>query len=183
MPFDPAVRTLASALAGIAMAFCGCSMQPDYSIKVTTGDNVELEVPITSAPVLNTGDEAVRVVDFRFVPLSKDQVKAMGYMFKVKFLGGNRPTSVVVDDVSDQPILNVIEDPAPKLFDTDYWIGNSPPYNPADEHVNWVSILDNGVRVFRFTVKLKDGTTHVLYLPLLMPASTKQMFRTQLGIK
>lgn len=183
MPHAAAVRTLASALAGIALAFSGCSMQPDYSVKITTGDNVEMEVPITSSPVLNTGDEAVRVVDFRFVPLSKDQVKAMGYLFDLKFLAGNRPTSVVVDDVSDQPILGVIDDPTPKLSNTDHWVGSSPPYNPADEHVNWVSLLDNGVRVFRFTVKLKDGTTHVFRLPLLMPANTKQMFRNQLGIK
>ncbi|HEY5079568.1 MAG TPA: hypothetical protein VII43_06955 [Opitutaceae bacterium] len=183
MPQAPAPRILAVALAGLTLSISGCLLQADYSIKITTGDNVVMEVPVTSTTMLNTGDEAMKVVNFRFVPLSKDQQKAMGYLFEVDFLGGNRPTSIVVDDVSDQPILNVIEDPAPKLFNSVHWVGTSKPYNPADEHMNWVSSLDNGVRVFRFTVKMKDGTTHVLRLPILMPANTKMIFRAELGIK
>lgn len=182
MYHNRAHRILA-ALAGLTLAVSGCVMQPEYSIKITTGDNVVMEVPVTGSTVLNTGDEAMKIVNFRFVPLSKEQQKAMGYLFDVEFLGGNRPTSIVVDDVSDQPILNIIEDPAPKLINTVHWIGNSKPYNPADEHMNWVSSLDNGVRVFRFTVQLKDGTTHVLRLPILMPANTKLIFRAELGVK
>ena len=37
--------------------------------------------------------------------------------------------------------------------------------------------------VFRFTVKLTDGTTHVLRLPIVMPVNTKAVFRNELGIK
>jgi hypothetical protein len=181
MPHVP--RSLAVGLAGLTLAISGCSMQPDYSIKITTADDVVMEVPLSAKTVIDAGDEAMKVVNFRFVPLSKDQQRAMGYLFEIDFLGGNRPVSIVVDDVSELPILNVLKDPAPKLVNSVHWVGTSNPYNPADEHMNWVSTLDNGARVFRFTVLLKDGTTHVLRLPILMPANTKLIFRSELGLK
>src|ERR1700685_1287489 len=103
MAHDPASRTLAALLGGLTLAVSGCLIQADYSIKITTGDDVVMEVPLGAKAQLNTGDEAMKVVNFRFVPLSKDLEKAMGYLFELQFLGGKRPTSVVVDDVSEAP--------------------------------------------------------------------------------
>jgi len=37
--------------------------------------------------------------------------------------------------------------------------------------------------VYRFTVLLKDGTTHVLLRPIFVPAPMKDFIRSQLGIK
>jgi hypothetical protein len=178
-----APRTLAVALAGITLAVSGCLLQATYSIKITTGDNVVMEVPVTASAQLHAADDAMTVVNFRFVPLTKDQEKALGYFFDVEFLGDSRPASVTVDDVSELPILNILEDKAPKMVNKVHWFGTSKPYNPADEHLAWVGTLDNGVRVFRFTVKLTDGTTHVIRLPILMPGNTKMIFRSELGLK
>jgi hypothetical protein len=183
MAHDPASRTLAAVLGGLTLAVSGCLLQADYSIKITTGDDVVMEVPVTAKTQINASDDAVKVVNFRFVPLSKDLDKAMGYLFELQFLGGSRPSSILVDDVSEAPILSILEDKAPKMIKNDHWVGTSMPYNPADVHLAWVTTLDNGVRVFRFTVKLTDGTTHVLRLPILMPANTKGIFRYELGIK
>ena len=183
MAHDTPSRTLAAVLGGLTLAVSGCLLQADYSIKITTGDDVVMEVPLTAKAQINAGDDAMKVVNFRFVPLSKDLDKALGYLFELEFLGGSRPASIQVDDVSEAPILGIIDDKAPKIIKVDHWIGASTPYNPADVHLAWVTTLDNGVRVFRFTVKLTDGTTHVVRLPIVMPAGTKGVFRNELGIK
>jgi hypothetical protein len=174
---------LAVVLAAFLVAGSGCSLQPSYSVKITTADDVTMEVPLGGNTEINTGDDAVDVKVFRFVPLSKDTVRALGYYFAFKFKNGAKPASVVIDDVSEAPIQNILVDKAPKPESDGKWAGASPAYEPGDPHVNWLDTLDNGIRVFRITAVLKDGTTHVLRLPIPMPAGTKAIFRSELGIK
>jgi hypothetical protein len=176
-------KRLACALVALLLSAAGCSLQPSYSIKVTTADGVDIEVPLTSNPIITTSDEVISVASFRYVPLMKDAVTALGYYFELQFKKGAVPASVVIDDVTDLPIEGLIVDKAAKLVRTDRWMGETQPYKPADPHVNWVESLDNGIRVYRITVILKDGATHVLRLPILMPASTKAIFRAELGEK
>jgi hypothetical protein len=175
------------ALAGVLAAFCvsitGCSLQPSFSVKITTADDVTMEVPLSRNTDINTGDDAVDVKVFRFVPLSKDTMRALGYYFALKFKNGAQPTSVVIDDVSEAPIENIVADKAPKVEPDGKWAGASRAFEAEDPHVSWVDTLDNGIRVFRITAVLKDGTTHVLRLPIPMPAGTKAVFRAELGIK
>jgi hypothetical protein len=182
MPRHFLTPTLAAGVAAIALACAGCLMQPSYSVKVTTADGVDLEVPLSMKWEINTADDAVAVRNFRLGPRAKDQQKAMGYFFELEFLKDSRPVSVVVDDDSDAPILGIIADNAPKIVGKGMWAGTSPPYNPNDEHMAWIQTLDNSVRVFRFTVVLTDGTTHVLRMPFFVPGPTKQMFRAELGL-
>ena len=182
MPRDLLARSLAAASAALALVCGGCLMQASYSVKVTSADGVDMEVPLSMKWELNTGDDAVAVRNFRLVPLIKDLDKAMGYFFELEFLKGARPVSIVVDDDSEAPILGLIVDKSPKLVRTNFWQAASPPYNPNDEHMTWVQTLDNSVRVFRFTVVLTDGTTHVLRMPFFVPGPTKQMFRAELGL-
>src|ERR1700678_690251 len=176
-------KALAAAFCAVSLAVSSCSMQPSYSIKVTTADGVDIEVPLTAKAEINASDDVMVVRNFRYVPLSKDTDKALGYFFELQFKNGAKPASVVVDDVSETPILSMIADMAPKLVRTDRWDGNAGPYNTADPHVSWLSTLDHGVRVYRITVRMTDGTTAVLRLPILMPAGTKNIFRSQLGMK
>jgi len=58
------------------------------------------------------------------------------------------------------------------------WGAVSSPVNPHDEHVNWLLTLDNTVRVYRFTVTLKDGSTHVVYKPIYLSAQMKNFIRS-----
>jgi hypothetical protein len=176
-------KALAVSLAALSLAASGCLMQPSYSIKVTTAEGIEMEVPLTAKVDINVSDDVIAVKNFRYVPLSKGSEKALGYYFELQFKHGAKPVSVVIDDVSEAPILNLVTDTAPKLVRTDSWEGTSGPYNTADSHVTWLATLDNGVRVYRITAKLPDGTTDVLRLPILMPSNTKAIFRAELGIK
>lgn len=160
-------------------------MQPNYSVKVTTADNVTIELPLSNKFEIGpwAADDAVEVKNFRFLPLTNGDVKTMAYEFAVKFKGANKPALIVVDDDTDLPILDLFTVKAPKLDKNNYWIGSSPGYNANEERMNWINSLENGVRVLRITVTMTDGSVHVLRLPVFVPAQAKAMFRAEMGIK
>lgn len=175
-------RLLAVALCAAVLPLAGCLMRPDFSVKVTTGEGIEMEVPLGQLPSA-VGDDLIQVGRFRFAPWKMpDGVLGIAYDVDLVFKKGAVPTSVALDDVSDVPILTIFKEPAPKLGASNHWFLISPAYNPHDEHANWVLTLDNGVRVYRVTVTLRDGSVHVLRIPIFVAAGTKAVMRTQLGI-
>jgi hypothetical protein len=187
-PPNPTVkipRTAALGLAGVLAAALlgagGCLMRPTYSVNFTTADGVQMEVPLSVAKV-DVGDDQVSVKNFQFTPWRIDKGKGLAFTFQLVFAKGYKPVSIVVDDVSDTPILSVYTDDKPVLLKDGVWSGLSPAHSPADEYVKWVSTLDNTVKVYRFTVKLTDGTTHVLRFPIFVPSVMKAFIRSQLGI-
>jgi hypothetical protein len=107
----------------------------------------------------------------------------MVFNFVIKFEHGATPTSVKVEDVTEDPILEIYHEDHAHLMKKNVWGGTSRPYAPQDEHVKWILTLDNNIRIYRFTVKLADGTTHVLLKPVMVPAYMKDFIRTQLGLK
>ncbi len=155
-------------------------MQANFSANITTGDGVQMEVPLTTAPA-QVGDDSVVVKRFQFAPWTMGTGKGLAFAFQLQFKHGAEPAEVAVDDVSDTPILNIFNDKAPILV-KDTWNAVTPPHNPADEYAKWIMSLENSVKVYRFTVKLKDGTTHVLRYPVFAPANMKAFMRTQLGV-
>jgi len=189
VPFKPPMvpdsvsRTAAGALAALSLAFAGCLLQADYSVKITTADGVTLEVPLNKQGEIHASDEVISVRNFQFVPTATEATKALGYLFELEFKEGTRPASIAVDDITEEPIMALMTDGAPKLDKRNRWVASTPGWNPAEERVNWISTLDNGVRVFRFTVKLTGGSVHVLRLPVFVPAWKKAELRTQLGVK
>jgi hypothetical protein len=107
----------------------------------------------------------------------------MGYAFIVKFEKGHVPASIVVEDVSEEPIKLLFTDTSPKLVHDDIWEAATPGFNPNDEKANWIMGLDNGVRTFRFTITMADKSVHILRLPVFVPSNAKAIFRSELGIK
>jgi hypothetical protein len=174
-------RILPGALAAVSLAMAGCLLQANYSASVTTADGVQIEVPLSRDPVV-IDDGTVSVKRFQFAPLPLDKGKGLGFAFMLGFKEGTRPVAIAVDDVSDTPILSVYTDNAPKLSNKNTWSGGSPPRAPADDLVKWLMTLENCVKVYRFTVKLADGTTHVLRYPIFAPAAMKAYMRAQLGV-
>ncbi len=173
----------AGALGALALAAAGCSVNASYSVKITTGDGVDMEVPIAKRFEINASDDVMEVTNFKFMPVKRNDEGTMGFAVEIRFKGGARPTSITMDDDTEDPIVFVFTDASPKLVKGDRWQAATPGYNPADPRVNWVSTLDNGLRVYRFTATLADGKVDVLRLPIFVPGMAKEMFRTELGIK
>ncbi|HEY4990171.1 MAG TPA: hypothetical protein VII09_10210 [Opitutaceae bacterium] len=176
----PPVLVVFVALASLALS--GCVMQPDVSATALTADGEKIEVPLTTQPVPVT-DGTITIPLFRFAPwdMGKDKPKALVFNFIVEFKPGSVPTSILIEDFTEMPILQIYRDDKPKLL-RNTWGAVSATFAPQDEHVKWVLTLDNNVRVYRFTIKLTDGTTHVLLKPVFVPGNMKQYMRAELGL-
>jgi hypothetical protein len=170
--------TLAVAL---LIGTAGCIGQGDYIVKTTTADGVELEVPANRESIA-VFDDVIRVDRFQFTPRLQEDPKGVAYTFSLEFRGGARPVAITVDDISEEPILTIYTDDSPKLVRGILWAATTKTYNPADEHVKWLQTLDSGVRAYRFTVRLADGTTHVLRYPIFVSNYAKMAARDALGI-
>jgi hypothetical protein len=179
----PIQRPLAAlALAAVLLNCGGCLMQPNISAKVVTVDGQTVEVPLNTVAVPVT-DDVVTINTLQFSPwVVPDKPRQITLSSIIKFKEGAVPTHIVIEDVTDDPIEEIINEPSPKIV-KDGLIGIiSRPYLPDDDHVKWVLTLDNNVRVYRYTVTLKDGSTHVLYRGVFIPAQMKNLMRFQLGI-
>lgn len=165
-----------------AACVTGCQMQPDYAMSVTTADGQKLQVPFGGKPEPVT-DGAVTVNSIQFAPweLNADKkAKTLAFSFLLQFAPGAVPARIVVEDDTEAPILQIFEDDNPHVVKDNLWAAVSKPFAPSDEHVNWILNLDNNVRVYRVTVTLKDGTTHVLLKPVLIPAGMKAFMQKRL---
>ena len=156
-------------------------MQASYSANVTTADGVQIEVPLSREPIV-IEDSAVSIKRFLYQPLPLDKGKGLAFAFMLEFKGGAKPVAIEVDDVSDMPILSVHTDNAPKLSNKNEWSAGTAPRPATDDLVKWLMTLENSVKVYRFTVKLADGTTHVLRYPVFAPGPMKAYMRSQLGL-
>jgi hypothetical protein len=179
-------------LALAALALASCSMQPDVAMAVTTADGVRLEVPLSAMPP-PVADGVVSVNAIQFAPWDLDaqnKAKTVAFSFVIGFKPGAEPTRIVIEDDTEQPILEIFHTDTPKTglqhskdpLKDSLWGGVSKPFAPSDEHVNWILNLDNNIRVYRVTVVLKDGTTHVLLKPVFVPANMKTFMRTRLEL-
>jgi len=182
-PLNPLPKPrITAALALAAIGIAGCVMQPDVSMRVTTADGQKVEVPLSGPPIPTT-DGVVTVQQIQFAPWDVDaehKAKTLAFSFILQFKPGSEPARILIEDDTEEPILTIYESANPRIVKNNLWAGLSRPFSPSDEHVNWVLNLDNSVRVYRVTVKLKDGTTHVLLKPVLVPASMKNFMQKRL---
>ncbi len=155
-------------------------MQANYSAKVTTADGVQIEVPLSKEAVV-VDDGVVSINRFQFPVVSIVGGRGVAFGFEVHFREGARPVAITIDDVTDAPIMNVFVDNAPVLGKNNTWRALSPAHDKSDVLIKWMMTLDNTVQVYRFTVRLADGKTHVLRYPIFAPAQMKTFMRTQIG--
>lgn len=184
MTHNPMSRPLIGALTIALLGLGGCLMQPEVAMSVTTADGQKLEVPLSAAPG-PVGDGVVTVNAIQFAPWdvnAEGKAKTLAFSFIIQFAPGAKPSRILIEDDTEAPILEIYEDNHPKILKDNLWGAVSKPFAPSDEHVNWVLNLDNNIRVYRVTVKLQDGTTHVLLKPVFVPANMKYFMRKRLDI-
>lgn len=156
-------------------------MMPSYSVDVTAADGTALEVPLGKSKI-EAESGPVKVMYFQFAPWKMEKGNGLAFSFGLQFAKGAVPESVLLEDATEAPIFTLFSDAAPTVNAQGRWMCVSKPYAPVDEHVNWIMSLDNGVRVFRITVKVKDDKAYTLYVPIFVPAQSKGFIRTQLGV-
>lgn len=178
------LRTAALCVTLGLLGQAGCVMAPTISLSVTTADGEKLDVPLNEAAGPATdGTMTVKVLQMSPWDVAKDKPKEITFSMIVEFVPGTVLKGMLVQDVTDTPIEKIFEDPNAKIVKNNVWGTVSKPFAPQDEHVNWILTVENSVRIFKFTAKLGDGTTHSVLKPMFVPSNVKEFMRTQLGLK
>jgi hypothetical protein len=183
MTTPPSVsRILVGSMALLSLGVAGCLMQASYSAMITTADGSTVEAPLGDTK-MDVGDGTVTVNRFQYVPqLLPDKSKGMVMTFEAVFKEGVKPVSIIVEDITEAPILPVLNETKPKLTKDAHWVGVTTAKHADDVTFEWMLNLDNSVRVYRFTIDATDGKVHVLRVPVFVPGQMKYFVRSQLGV-
>jgi hypothetical protein len=158
-----------AALAGVS----GCVMEQHFDARVTTADGEVIDVPLPQGK-LNVTDGAVTVFLFQYTPVVlPDGAKRMEIRFDAGFTKGFKPKSIVVRDISEAPIMTLVDDRAPALNGY-VWQGKTVPLGPSDDIIKFMANIDNSIRIYRFTITMVDDSVHVLTVPIMVPGFLKE---------
>lgn len=107
--------------------------------------------------------------------------KKFVYVFEFT-VEGNRPLRHVrVEDVSDEPVVMLIDRADPTLSAAGLWHGESEPLSTGNGRLKWLATVSNSLRVVRVTLTFADGKTQVLHQGTLFPANIKSAVRQAMG--
>lgn len=124
-------------------------------------------------------DDAVRLNPVVFV-LDDKNPRLAAYKFSLVEKNGKVPDRITVEDVSDDKPVFWVNDGSPRLVD-DQWTFRTPFLQVTPVAFGWLNEIDNGVRVYRFTIYQSDGSKDVLYDASNYPASMKAFLRVHFG--
>jgi len=89
---------------------------------------------------------------------------------------------ITIDDQGEDPPRLLVDDYDPKMSSTGQWKLTTPVLDLKDSGLEWITQLDDTIRVYRFTVVLADGSKVVLRQPAMYPVIEKALIRKMLGI-
>jgi hypothetical protein len=108
--------------------------------------------------------------------------KQLQYLFAFQVTGNVQPKTVLVEDVTDDHAIKMVDDQDPQVVNQ-RWTGMSRMYGPDEDALSWVPHLDDSMRVFRFTVTTAEGSKIVLNQGWMVPGWAKVPMRRALGLK
>jgi hypothetical protein len=91
------------------------------------------------------------------------------------------PRKITVEDVTDDTPVTWAVDTQPELHNR-VWDWNTHLFEPNEKNLPWIYQIENGVRVYRFTIVTKDGRTLVMYGAQSYTAQIKSYLRLLYGI-
>jgi len=179
MQRNPPLIRLGPVLLFAAMAGCAVPMTSSntYMVPLANGENMEMS--IKNGGLAMVEQDGIRISQVALDP-SADK-KHVVYTFGLIAKSGLAVKHITVEDMTDDPVRIVEDDPAPKLVDGK-WKVSTPILDATDPVFIWLIQLDDSIRVYRFTVTLADGKQVVLKQPAMFPVFLKQLMRVMLGI-
>jgi len=165
----------------MAAMVVGCATG-DYAYVTTISTGERIQIPLVNGSPVPAKKGNISIMHAGLVPNPNPQDKQLKYLFDLEDKSLVPAKSIVVEDVSDERAMPMVEDLAPK-YDNKRWYGFSRLLDADAPELAWVGHLDNSTRVFRFTVTAADGSKIILDQAWIAPSWAKVGMRQALGIK
>ena len=163
-------------------AIAGGCATGDYAFVTTIASGQRIQIPLKNGSPERAKKGNVTIMHAGLVPSGTPETKALNYLFGLEDRSPKPPTEVRVEDVTEDHAVLMVEDKNPTLKQN-FWSATSKLYSGSDPEMEWISHLDNSMRVFRFTITSADGTKTVLDQGWMVPGWAKVPMRTALGLK
>ncbi len=143
------------------------------------GGTEHYEANFNSAGIERTEDSVLRI-DIAGIILDAPAKKA-AYGATIFFKGTNVPKTVVMEDITDEAPLQLMNDQNATLNAAHTWRQTSTYRELSDPRFKWTQAIDNSVRVYRFTITLTDGRTLEYRQATMYGSYTKEALRKGMG--
>lgn len=163
----------------LAVALGGCNMAPTVDMQVTVLGHEKYEVAFGNRGIVRTEDSHVRI-DIAGLVLDPDSKKACAaaeILFK-----DIKPKTILMEDITDEEPTRLIYDDNPKVWgQTHVWKQTSSYKDLSDDRFAWLKVIDNSVRVYRFTITTEDGQTLEYRQATMYASFVKESIRKGMG--
>jgi len=148
-------RILGVAVAALSLLFLGaCATAPDMVKIVTISGGQEVRLPFARGNPTMTETDDFRITLTQFMPAGDGKLL---YLFAFHQLTPHPLKRVVVEDVTDDKAVVLVDDSAPKSDAKGVWANGSKAFALSDEEMAWLSFESLSVRVYRFNIETTDG--------------------------
>jgi DNA-binding transcriptional LysR family regulator len=141
----------------LALAAC-VAPAPQARIRISTGER--LLVNLRDGRVDGAENKFVKVLGARFMVSAK--AKNGIYDLGLNFAAGVEPTSIRVEDVTDEKAHLLLQDDAPTI-EKGIWHKTTDPVDLNAPSMQWMHEIDDSFRVYAFHITLKDGQKITLH--------------------
>lgn len=172
------IRPVFVSLLALVGGLAGGCATGDFTMVVPIAGGEKAHVPLNKngVPMTEEGDITITVAT---IQLNDDKKPIYNFGFKDS---RHRPLAkVVVEDVSDEPVLTLVDDSAPKTTATGEWKTSTEAMDMSSVRLHWLQTISNSTRVFRFTLTFGDGQTQKLLQGMQIGAPAKAGLRKLLG--
>ena len=104
----------------------------------------------------------------------------MYYRFKLTADQEPALRHIVVEDISDEKAVTLVDDPSPK-FENHEWVAETPAINADDARMKWMWQITGSLRVYHFTLTRNDGHIIAFNHVTMFPAQLKALARNRWG--
>jgi hypothetical protein len=157
------------ALVSLAAVFTGCTTTTTVLVPVL-GDTEKIRVDIGSSGPAKVSGDGFEVTFAGFIPHPAPQRPDFAFGFTVK--NAQAPRRVIIEDITEEKSTLLLTDDAPTLSGNQ-WRRDVTGMLATDPRLEWLTKLNNEMRIYRFTITAADGHKVVLNQATSYPGFAK----------
>ena len=149
-------------------------------VKVPIAGGERILVDMSRRGLVGEEDKDVKVIvaEFRSNPKEKKGL----YSFVLAFKTSAKPSSVKIEDVSENRASTMVDDSNPQVKGK-LWFWASAPMTAEDAELRWINEIDESFRVYRISIVLDNGRQVSIYHAMFYPPVLKWVIRKGLGLE